>query len=272
MLTSRKALSPRRALFLAACVTGLAVALAWPGLHYPWRTGALLLAALTAVLGVLYAVPKLQVAPLTGLSESERFDLENKARATIAQILAGAVLIGGLYFTWRTVRVSEERISAEREASDRQRRIQLFGQLSGERYLRVETHILKLTADVNTRYDSTRLANAKGKAKSNYLKDLWEQLHWSQQMTFEIAKDDERLFETIGAINAAFPTTDQLRVLTGNLSNYQVMDTPSPGSGVSGKKLEDWKAKEDTAVQKFVEQNYGRPMDALIKYLSRQKF
>jgi hypothetical protein len=62
---------------------------------------------------ILWRVPKLQVAD-PALTGKERIELENSARVTLAQILGGAVVLGGLYFTWQNLRVSEEGQITER--------------------------------------------------------------------------------------------------------------------------------------------------------------
>lgn len=46
---------------------------------------------------LLWVLPKLQVARSKGLSDENRFDRENEARKTLAQILGGAFVLAGLY-------------------------------------------------------------------------------------------------------------------------------------------------------------------------------
>jgi hypothetical protein len=48
------------------------------------------------------------------LTPKERLELEDKARGTLAQILGGLVILGGLYFTWRRVFVAQEGQVTER--------------------------------------------------------------------------------------------------------------------------------------------------------------
>lgn len=66
----------------------------------------------------LIGIPKWQARNVTDIKE--RIELENKLRATLAQILGGAILLCGLFFTWaelndtrkfstETLRISEER-------------------------------------------------------------------------------------------------------------------------------------------------------------------
>ena len=73
-----------------------------------FAAGALLLAAFGWVLVVL---PERQVASLKdvyGVSAMDVKDAENRARATWAQILGGAILLVGLGFTWRRIDLARE--------------------------------------------------------------------------------------------------------------------------------------------------------------------
>ena len=60
------------------------------------------------VLFALWTFPKWQVAYTKNLTPEQRFDRENEARRTLAQVLGGGVLLIGIYFTWRQLRISQE--------------------------------------------------------------------------------------------------------------------------------------------------------------------
>lgn len=68
----------------------------------------------TGVIGVaimaaftLWRVPKWQVSNLADLSRSDLFEQENEARRTLAQIIGGVVLLGGLFYTAENIRVAQ---------------------------------------------------------------------------------------------------------------------------------------------------------------------
>ena len=69
---------------------------------------------LTLVILTLWLLPKLQVAALRGLAGAKRFELENNARTTLAQIIGGTFLLVGLVATWTTIRDSERGQFTER--------------------------------------------------------------------------------------------------------------------------------------------------------------
>ena len=62
---------------------------------------------------VLWWLPQWQVAAVP--EEKERIDLETKSRQTMAQILGGAALLGGLFFTAQTLRISQEGLQVNQE-------------------------------------------------------------------------------------------------------------------------------------------------------------
>ena len=73
-------------------------------------TAAWTLVAMLLVL-LLWFVPRLQVRRMRYshlLNQSERFDKENEARKTMAQILGGLAFLAGLYSTTATLRTSQE--------------------------------------------------------------------------------------------------------------------------------------------------------------------
>jgi hypothetical protein len=61
---------------------------------------------------LLWKVPQWQVAYV--FSTKDRLDLETKSRQTMAQILGGAVLLGGLFFTAQTLQTTQEGQITER--------------------------------------------------------------------------------------------------------------------------------------------------------------
>jgi hypothetical protein len=62
---------------------------------------------------VLIGLPKWQAAR-PDLTTKERFEVENDARKTLAEIAAGAALLVGLYFTWSSLEVNREGQVTER--------------------------------------------------------------------------------------------------------------------------------------------------------------
>ena len=124
-----------------------------------WLLAALALAAV--LLALVLIVPRLLYPPLsdreldhdtvTGKDRvqlrNDRLRLQNDARATLLQGLAGGVLLLGAYFTWRQLQLSRQQLThtlqatgAQLEATRRQLAIAQEGQL-GERFSRAIEHL-----------------------------------------------------------------------------------------------------------------------------------
>ena len=59
-------------------------------------------------------LPKWQ-ATRPDLTTKERLELENDARKTLAEIVGGAALLVGLYFTWANLQITQETATKDRE-------------------------------------------------------------------------------------------------------------------------------------------------------------
>jgi len=96
----------------------------------------LLVAVLIAsVLGLgLWWIPKWQVASLRDLlPPRELFELENEARVTLAQVLAGGALLMGLYFYWKRVAAMEKDVEVAKKGQVTERFTHAIEQLGNEK-------------------------------------------------------------------------------------------------------------------------------------------
>jgi hypothetical protein len=94
------------------------------------------LAALVVVAFVVLAlwwVPRWQVPSDPELTSRERFDVENAARVTLAQVLGGFALLLALYFTWRRVGAAERAVRATEEGQITERFANAIDHLGSER-------------------------------------------------------------------------------------------------------------------------------------------
>jgi len=76
-----------------------------------WSIRAGVVCGLILVASLLWWVPRVQVGHLSDeLSPKDRFQLENEARKTLAQMLGGILVLVGVYQAIKTLGVSEERL------------------------------------------------------------------------------------------------------------------------------------------------------------------
>jgi len=64
---------------------------------------------------LLWWVPKRQTGHLVGVTPKERFELENEARTTLAQIIGGVFVLLGVFATWYTVEISQKTLGLSQE-------------------------------------------------------------------------------------------------------------------------------------------------------------
>ena len=67
--------------------------------HFPW----IVVGGCALLIFLIWLVPKCQVRRLRGLAAEDRFDRENEARKTLAQIIGGLLVIGGILLSINTL-------------------------------------------------------------------------------------------------------------------------------------------------------------------------
>src|SRR5262249_45099550 len=103
--------------------------------------------------------------------------------------------------------------------------------------------------------------------------DLQEAQRWmrrSEDLLFEIAKNNQALFEDLGTVRALFPDSTQLRELVERIYNFKALKAPQPPRNVSDEQLARWKDETIRSLQAVVDSKYGKPIDDLLNYLSQQ--
>ena len=103
------------------------------------QTIVIILGAILLVL-ILWIFPHLQLKfSKADIKGKDRIELKNKLRLTLAQILGGAFILGGLFFTWQSLNISKEGQITERftraieQLGDEELQIRLGGIYSLER-------------------------------------------------------------------------------------------------------------------------------------------
>jgi hypothetical protein len=116
------------------------------------------------VILLLWKVPALQVARSKGLTDDNRFERENEARKTLAQILAGVFLFAGLYSSVQTLNVSRdgqitdrftkaiEQLGAVDEKGNPKREVRLGGIYALERIARDSDRDYSVIMEILTTY------------------------------------------------------------------------------------------------------------------------
>jgi hypothetical protein len=82
--------------------------LAWSTEHSRLDTGLFIAAAIIAAALALWKLPKWQAARSQGISSKNRFEREDDARKTLAQVIGGIFLLAGLYSSIQTFNLQQE--------------------------------------------------------------------------------------------------------------------------------------------------------------------
>ena len=75
----------------------------------------LIVSIVTILVFFIVVYPELQISPSNELTLKELIELRNEARRTNAQIVAGLVLLFGLYLTYRRITVTEKNVQVAQE-------------------------------------------------------------------------------------------------------------------------------------------------------------
>jgi uncharacterized protein YjbI with pentapeptide repeats len=87
------------------------------------------LAVVGLLLLVIWVLPPALVRPDGSLTAAERLRAENDVRTTLLQAIAGAILLGGLYFTARTLQINRRTLELNREGQITERFTRAIDQL-----------------------------------------------------------------------------------------------------------------------------------------------
>lgn len=107
----------------------------WLDRRQGWLLVRLPLLVITVTLAVLalWMIPQWQVSELSNVPDKELFLLKDAARRTIAQIIAGGLILIGAYFAWRRVAAMEEGTEVERQGQITDRYIRAVEQLGSDK-------------------------------------------------------------------------------------------------------------------------------------------
>lgn len=79
---------------------------------------------------VLWLGPKWQVRHLNKLEPEELFQQENEARKTLAQIIGGIIVLGGLYYTGENIEIAQQSASEAQQSAAASRELTRQGQIT----------------------------------------------------------------------------------------------------------------------------------------------
>jgi uncharacterized protein YjbI with pentapeptide repeats len=87
--------------------------------------------AVIFILVILWIIPELQITPwATTLDPKDYVQAKNNARATLAQIIGGLILLVGAYITWRNMKLMEASLKQTQDATQENLKLSREGQIT----------------------------------------------------------------------------------------------------------------------------------------------
>lgn len=128
-----------------------------------------LILSMIAVISLLWGLPKYQARRLSNPDPKARFDVENEARKTLAQIMGGILLLGGFYATWRTAALAEKSYNLSQQGQITDRFTKAIEQLGSTA---PDGKTQKLAVRVGGIYGLERIANESAKDRGRIIEVL----------------------------------------------------------------------------------------------------
>jgi|SRR5882672_1245525 len=179
-------------------------------------------------------------------------------------ILGGVLAIGASYFTTKFQMSSQLHLQKVVE----QRRV--FARIMGRKFTTKQLYVSRYEARIFSDYHEERWRRSGAPKNSLDLQESQRWMHRSEDLVFEIVKNNQALFEDIATVRALFPDTPRLRELCDNVYNFHALWTAEPPHDGSDQKLIQWKEEADRQLQAVVDRDYGKPIDELVGFLMQQ--
>lgn len=150
-------------------------------------------------------------------------DTHSNRWQVLVGVVVGAVLaIGGSYFT------SKFQLSTQLHLQRVQEQRGVFARIMGRKFPTKQLYVSRYEALIFSDYHEERWKRA-GSPKDSL--DLQETLRWqhrSEDLVFEIVKNNQALFQDLATVRTVFPDTPRLRELLDHIYKFQALRTSDP--------------------------------------------
>ena len=181
----------------------------------------------------------------------------------VGSIVGGLFAIVGAYFA------TDFQMNAQAKSHKSEEQLKVFARLMGRKLVTEQLNLSQAEARMFSDYNE-EIWKRQGPQDSL---DLEEARHWmqrSQDLVFDVMKNNQALFEDLATAQALFPDTPRLRELTARVYNFRTLKTQTPPHSGSIESLTQWKDEADRQIQSLATTEYGKPIDELTAYLRTQ--
>ncbi|MCG3115996.1 MAG: hypothetical protein LLH30_09985 [Candidatus Manganitrophus sp. SA1] len=179
----------------------------------------------------------------------------------LAVLLGGSLTFVGSYF------LAELQIQNQVDIQMAQNAREVYSRLMGRKFVTKQLYVSRYEALIFSDYHEARWKLAGSPKDSLDMKETQRWMHRSEDLVFEIVKNNQALFEDLGVVRASFADTTQLRKLVDRLWQLKALKTSEPPDGADTAALRRWKEDAVRQLQAVVDSDYGQPFDDLLNYL-----
>lgn len=180
----------------------------------------------------------------------------------LAATVGGVLAISSSYYSSKfqlSTQLSLQRVQEQRA---------VFARLMGRKFTTKQLYVSRYEAMIFSDYHEERWKLAGSPKDSLDLQEAQRWMHRSEDLVFEIVKNNQSLFEDVGTVRALFADTPKLRELADHVYNFKSLWTAKPPD--DSKKLDAWKTEAGRQLQTLVDTEYGKPIEDLVAYLIQQ--
>ncbi len=154
--------------------------------------------------------------------------------------------------------------------ADRKQKHQSYGGLMGYKHYLSQLYVSRFEAYIFSDYHEKKWHLTGAKEDSL---DCTEAKRWmskSEALVLEISKYQEKVFSTLGVINAVFDSSDELTNLINNVYKFKKPVINKIPDNIDMQGLEPWKTHAVTQLKNFVKQEISDPIQKLLDRLRKE--
>jgi hypothetical protein len=158
-------------------------------------------------------------------------------------------------------------LNAQLKLTGKQKRQQAYSELMGRKTLLSQLWTSSLVADTYFYYHEAKWWLAGGPTEASlHLEEARRWQHKGEDLSIEIAKTYQSLFETLGEIRSYFPYSDRLRDLTTQIYHSKWFHVQRLEVNWTAEQLEQWREQTIKNIQELTKE-FDKMFDDLVPYL-----
>ena len=188
-------------------------------------------------------------------------------RTLLATVVGGVLAAGGgivgQYYAYQF------QLSSQVKLKKVQGKRHVYARLTGRKFGTIQLYVSLYEAMIFSDYHEARWKRSGAPKDSLDLQEAQRGMHRSEDLVFDIVKNNQALFEDLGTVRALFPDAPRLRGLVERIRAFKAVKTSKPARDTSVEELARWKEESVRQLQALIDRDYGGPIEELLSYLSQ---